>query len=44
MYGPVVTFAVFAATRFDEALVDRQVVSDTVLPTLVLVPVIWKVI
>ena len=44
MYGPVVTFALFPATRFDEALVERKVVSNTVPPTLVLVPVKWKVI
>ena len=44
MHGPVVTFAVFPATHFDEALVERQVVSNSVPPTLVVVSVIWKVI
>ena len=44
MYGPVVAFAVFAATCLNEAFVQRQVVSNAVSPALVLVSVVGKVI
>ena len=44
MDGPVVALAAVGATVFDEALVEGEVVSDAVLPSLVLFAVEGEVI
>ena len=44
MDGPVVALATVGATVFDEALVEGEVVSDAVLPSLVLFAVEGEVI